>query len=852
MDQRCTGSMSTQYMGRDAFYTNAMDLRTSGNTQFHSDHFHFVDYYSYHYFITVCNQYEWKNKRRSIGPEFGGSIGILLAFANIISAAMNTIGFCSSLKLMLNSYNINILDGNFEFRALGVVSIITMSILCCIGMDREAEVQNALLIAIIIGIFNVIIGSCIGPTSISAKASGFTGFSMDTFRKNWYSDYRFDIENNIHHSFFTIFAIFFPSVTGIQAGANISGDLKDPSTSIPKGTLLSIVITITSYVILILVPGAVQLREASGIVDEYILNNGTYLNCSSRNCSKGLLYDQNLFQTIALSPTCIYFGCFGATLSTALTALVSVPKLLQRMGQDDVYPLLKYLAKGYGQFNEPYRAHVLSMILSSALLIIGDLNSIASLISTTYLSAYALLNLCTFHVAYFKPLGWRPSFKFYDKWLSLAGGIICFSIMMFIDKQMSAIVVCAVCILYKIAARKHDVLNWGSSIQTQLLKVVINSIYNANTIRFHVKNFLPNVMVLSGNPESRKMLISLAHLITKNNGVQTSVNVERGSLTIEQKKILLDRGIMWLKKSKIKSLYIILDNTDLDVATHMVHGCGHGQIRTNIVLVGYKSDWLNCPYEDLRTYLNIFNVANMNGIATIIARVSSTDGCKKQNLIVQNLKNLKNKEDPYKTSNQNNPNHQKVSDCFVNIKDCEFLFVNKKKRAYGTVDVWWLYNDGGLALILACILQSSSTWKNCKFRIFGVTDKIECLTKEKIKLKQLLSMYRVHFDYLDVILTSTTDPTTMTYFTTLLEHVNPEGNQFHEYNLHKENVADMLFLRDLIELHSLKSDLIILSTPRTNEKIDKLFMCWMETITRGLPPCIIINGNTGPVLTANA
>jgi hypothetical protein len=49
----------------------------------------------------------------------------------------------------------------------------------------------------------------------------------------------------------------------------------------------------------------------------------------------------------------------------------------------------------------------------------------------------------------------------------------------------------------------------------------------------------------------------------------------------------------------------------------------------------------------------------MNGIATIIARVSSTDGCKKQNLIVQNLKNLKNKEDPYKTSNQNNPNHQK-------------------------------------------------------------------------------------------------------------------------------------------------------------------------------------------------
>lgn len=70
--------------------------------------------------------------------------------------------------------------------------------------------------------------------------------------------------------------------------------------------------------------------------------------------------------------------------------------------------------------------------------------------------------------------------------------------------------------------------------------------------------------------------------------------------------MLLDHGIMWLKKSKIKSLYTILDKTELDVATHTIYSCGHGQLRTNIVLVGYKSDWLNCPYEDLRTYLNIF------------------------------------------------------------------------------------------------------------------------------------------------------------------------------------------------------------------------------------------------------
>lgn len=76
-------------------------------------------------------------------------------------------------------------------------------------------------------------------------------------------------------------------------------------------------------------------------------------------------------QSISLWPITIYFGCFGTTISTALTSLISVPKLLQRMGQDDVHPLFKFLSKGYGKRNEPYRAHVFVIIASSILVIRG-------------------------------------------------------------------------------------------------------------------------------------------------------------------------------------------------------------------------------------------------------------------------------------------------------------------------------------------------------------------------------------------------------------------------------------------------------------------------------------------------
>jgi hypothetical protein len=55
---------------------------------------------------------------------------------------------------------------------------------------------------------------------------------------------------------------------------------------------LSIAITITSYVILVIVPGAVHLREASGYPNE--LPNNFYLNCSLRVCSEGLYHNANV------------------------------------------------------------------------------------------------------------------------------------------------------------------------------------------------------------------------------------------------------------------------------------------------------------------------------------------------------------------------------------------------------------------------------------------------------------------------------------------------------------------------------------------------------------------------------
>ena len=69
----------------------------------------------------------------------------------------------------------------------------------------------------------------------------------------------------------------------------------------------------------------------------------------------------------------IYVGCWAATLSTALTNLLSVPRLIQALGIDRIYPGLIFFSKGYGKAGEPYRGYVLTLLVSAAFLLIGKI-----------------------------------------------------------------------------------------------------------------------------------------------------------------------------------------------------------------------------------------------------------------------------------------------------------------------------------------------------------------------------------------------------------------------------------------------------------------------------------------------
>ena len=79
---------------------------------------------------------------RSLGPNFGASIGVIFAIANAVAVAMYTIGFCESLNDLLHTYDLKIIDNGLnDIRIIGTITIICLTGIVVIGLEWETKVR---------------------------------------------------------------------------------------------------------------------------------------------------------------------------------------------------------------------------------------------------------------------------------------------------------------------------------------------------------------------------------------------------------------------------------------------------------------------------------------------------------------------------------------------------------------------------------------------------------------------------------------------------------------------------------------------------------------------------------------
>uniref|UniRef100_A0A7N6AG54 Solute carrier family 12 member 3 n=1 Tax=Anabas testudineus TaxID=64144 RepID=A0A7N6AG54_ANATE len=753
---------------------------------------------------------------RSLGPELGGSIGLIFAFANAVAVAMHTVGFAETVVDLMRENEAVMVDRTNDIRIIGVITVTCLLGISMAGMAWESKAQILFFLVIMVSFASYIVGTII-PSTPEKQSKGFFSYKASIFATNFVPGWR-----GKEGSFFGMFSIFFPSATGILAGANISGDLK-----------------------------------AGSLFRFECVKNGT--------CPYGIInYYQSMSMVSAFAPL-ITAGIFGATLSSALACLVSAPKVFQCLCKDKLYPLIGFFGKGYGKNDEPLRGYLLTYIIAACFILIAELNTIAPIISNFFLCSYSLINFSCFHASITNSPGWRPSFRFYSKWLSLLGAVCCVVIMFLLTWWAALIAFGVVFFLLGYTLYKRPAVNWGSSVQASSYNMALNQCVGLNTVEDHVKNYRPQCLVLTGPPSSRPALVDLINCFTKGLSLMLCANVvtDSPSLTAVQ-KATSDSHVAWLNKRKIKSFYRGVVASDVRSGVNMLlQGAGLGRIKPNVLMMGFKKDWRSDTPQAAHNYIGMLHDAFDLQYGVCVLRV-------REGLDV--TRPSQSHVNPVFDEGPENINNTSSSSSVSIDPEPQPNTVFQTKQGKKTIDVYWLSDDGGLTLLLPYLLTRRKRWGRCKVRVFvgGEADKKE---QQKEEVLALIKKFRLGFHDVEVLpdIYQNPQPMNVHQFDSMVGRFRqdtipkqdadsgPSRQQeepwmITEQDLEKNKAKSLrqIRLNEVLQDYSREAALIVITMPVGRRGVcpSMLYLAWLDFLSRDLrPPVLLVRGNQENVLT---
>lgn len=422
---------------------------------------------------------------RVLGPDFGGSIGLTLFVAQAVSVAFYTIGFTDAIFAVIGNFSEATAAGLTEAMVPQIISSIVIGglfVLTFKGADVALKAQYVVLAILLLSVGAFIIG-------------GIMEFDAATFETNRSSVFDGEI------GFWTAFAIFFPAATGITAGANMSGDLKDPGKSIPSGTLLAIIFTGVIYVTqMVLVAGATPRDQLQGAPFVAL-------------------------QQMSLWGPLIVLGVFAATLSSALGSFLGAPRILQAMGQDRLMKPLEFFGKGSGPANEPRRATVLTFLIAVAVIWAGSLNAVAEVISMFFLIAYGMINTSAFVESKSANPSFRPRFRAFHWSLALTGAIGCLVAMVKINETYALVAFGITGLLYFYLRNRDIKTSWGDAKQGYIFQRTRDNLIYLRDAKTHPKNWRPILAAVGPEPINEPRLVQMGAWLECRRGLYTVAHI---------------------------------------------------------------------------------------------------------------------------------------------------------------------------------------------------------------------------------------------------------------------------------------------------------------------------------------
>eukprot|EP01084_Bolivina_argentea_P108181 193329_1 len=416
---------------------------------------------------------------RTLGPEFGGSIGILFYAAYCVGVAFYASGFAEEVVDTWFPHNDN------QFWLINGFS--SAILFCClivalIGAECFTKINVILFFFQFLAIFISLCAIFFRKTfDLDGQESPCLTHGIDDGDYKHYEWSTQRLKENWHiacstcQSFAATFAVIFPAATGIMEGANLSGDLKNPTYSIPVGTLGAVITSIFFYILLI------------------ISMSGSFNSCTLRN-------DTTIMQEVSWGIFGTYLVISGVIISASSSALGSLfggSRVLQAIARDKLFPYTSWFAYGSSKGDEPRIAVLFTWLIAQGLIFVGGINTIAPISTSFFCLSYATVNLCCFLLSISGTPNFRPSFKYYSWHISLFGTISNLGVMFFVDYRfgIAAFIIEIGIFIYLIYRQPENI--WGDVTQSIIFHQVRKYLLRLDSRKAHSKTWRPSILLLA-------------------------------------------------------------------------------------------------------------------------------------------------------------------------------------------------------------------------------------------------------------------------------------------------------------------------------------------------------------------
>jgi amino acid transporter len=508
---------------------------------------------------------------RSFGLNIGATIGMALYMSQAISVAFYVIAFTEAFYFffdyMKDVWNITI--------PRQVVSIPVMLLLSLLILKKGANMGVKALYYVVAILGVVLVLFFLGQTDY-AEAKNLT---LDATRfKN-------------KDEFFMVFAIIFPAFTGMTAGVGLSGDLKNPSKSIPLGTTIATIVGMIIYVFI-----AWKLVSSASTSD--------------------LINDQFVMGKIALGGLIIIpIGLAASTISSALGSVMVAPRTLQALAGDRSFPskgMNKWLAASRQKDGEPANASLVTCIIALVFVMMGDVNAVAEIISMFFMVTYGSLCLISFLNHFGSSPSYRPSFR--SHWVvSLIGFITSVWVMFKINMPYALASITLMVLIYL-------GINYYNKDRKGLVSIFANSIFQLNRnlqifLQKHRGNkayseWRPSAICISDASFERDNAYRLLEWLSYKYGFGTYLHRIKGFYSKENYELSKHQLAKLISSVELKDNHVYLDTiispSYTSAIAQAIQTPGIAGMENNMVIFEYDK---NSP-EGLKDITDNFSLVN--------------------------------------------------------------------------------------------------------------------------------------------------------------------------------------------------------------------------------------------------